>query len=87
MTYRVFHLTDRVDFMTKENIPPKKRPAMSSSCVDRKTATDSLLEGMDELIDSAAEKMTDRQFKKAEVKFNDVVDRAVASRSRKRETA
>ena len=72
--------------MTKDT-PPKKGPAMSSSCVDRKTATDSLLEGMDELVDSAAEKMTDRQFQKAEKKFNDVVDRAVATRSRKRETA
>jgi hypothetical protein len=60
---------------------------MSSSCADRKSATDSLMEGMDELIDSAAEKLTDKQFKKAEKEFNDVVDRAVVSRSRKRETA
>lgn len=73
--------------MAKENIPPKKGSAMASSCVDKKSATESLLEGMDELVDSAAKTMTDRQFKKAEKKFNDVVARAVGSRSRKRETA
>jgi hypothetical protein len=55
--------------------------------VEKKSATDSLLEGIDELIDSAAETMTVRQFKKAEKDFNAVVDRAVAARSRKRETA
>ena len=73
--------------MAKENVSREKGSAMSSSSVDKKSATESLLEGMDELIDSAAEKMTDRQFKKAEKQFNYVVDRAVASRSRKRETA
>jgi len=52
-----------------------------------KSATDSLLEGMEELVDTASKSMTDRQFKKAEKKFNDAVDRAVASRSRNRETA
>ena len=70
-----------------KDIPPKKGPAMASSCVDKKSATDSLLDGMDELVESAAKKMSDRQFKKAEKKFNDAVDRAVASRLRKRETA
>jgi hypothetical protein len=73
--------------MAKEKSLARKGSAMASSSVDKKSATDSLLEGMDELIDSAAEKMTDRQFKRAEKQFNDVVDRAVASRSRKRETA
>ncbi|MFZ0481218.1 MAG: hypothetical protein WAL71_18915 [Terriglobales bacterium] len=73
--------------MAKDKTPPKKGSAMASSCVDRKSATDSLLEGMEELVDTASKSMTDRQFKKAEKKFNDAVDRAVASRSRNRETA
>ena len=57
---------------------------MASSCVDKKSATESLLEDMQELVETASKTMTDRQFKKAEKKFNDAVDRAVASRSRKR---
>ena len=73
--------------MAKDKTPPKKGSAMASSCGDRKSATDSLLEGMEELVDTASKSMTDRQFKKAEKKFNDAVDRAVASRSRNRETA
>jgi hypothetical protein len=60
---------------------------MASSCVDRKTATDSLLEDMEGLVESASKTMSDRQFKNAEKKFNDAADRAVVARSRKRETA
>lgn len=67
--------------MTKRNTPPKKGPAMASSCVDKKSATESLLEDMQELVETASKTMTDRQFKKAEKKFNDAVDRAVASRA------
>jgi hypothetical protein len=60
---------------------------MASSRVERKSATDSLMETIDEAVESAANKLSRRQFDKVEKKFNDLVDRAVASRSRRRETA
>ena len=48
---------------------------------------DTLLESMDELVDSAAERMTPDELRKARKEINDVVDRAVASHKRRRETA
>jgi len=73
--------------MTKDKRPPKKGSAMATKPVRHESAEEAFLEGIDDLIDSAANEMTDRQFAKAEKQFNAVVDRAVASRSRNRETA
>jgi hypothetical protein len=48
---------------------------------------DTLLESMDELVDSAAERMTPDELLKARKEINDVVDRAVVAHKRRRETA
>ena len=48
---------------------------------------DTLLESMDELVDSAAERMTAEELQKARKEINDGVDRALASHKRRRETA
>jgi RNA-splicing ligase RtcB len=48
---------------------------------------DMLLESMDELVDSAAERMTPDELRKARKEINEVVDRAVVAHKRRRETA
>jgi len=48
---------------------------------------DTLLESMDELVDSAGERMTPDELRKARKEINDVVDRAVVAHKRRRETA
>jgi RNA-splicing ligase RtcB len=60
---------------------------MATSPVKRKSAMDTLLESMDELVDSAAERMTADELRKARKEINDVVDRAVVVHKRRRETA
>lgn len=50
-----------------------------------KTAADMLAEKMDELVDNAAETMTDRQFKKAEKRDAEASAR-VRARASRRET-
>ncbi len=51
------------------------------------SAEDELLESFGDLIDEAAEKMTDEQFAKAAKKSSATLDRAIASHSRRRGTA
>ena len=46
-----------------------------------------LLDSFAEVIDSGAEKMSPRELRESEKKFNEIVDHAVASRKRRRETA
>jgi hypothetical protein len=53
----------------------------------KKSAGDILLESFGELIDSAAKKMSDEDFKKAEKKSNESLARALARPKRRRETA
>lgn len=48
---------------------------------------DSLLETFGEVIDAGAERMKDAELRESEKKFNGAVDRAVAARKRRRETA
>lgn len=49
---------------------------------------DTLLKSMDELVDSAAKKMTSEELRKVRKEINDGVDRLVAARPRRhRETA
>jgi hypothetical protein len=59
----------------------------TSSPVGRKSAEDTLLENFGELIDSAAGKMSDEEFKRAEKKSNEILDRALAAPKQRRETA
>jgi hypothetical protein len=60
---------------------------MATSRAKPKSAMDTLLESMDELLDSAAERMTTEELRKARKEINDVVDRAVVAHKRRRETA
>ena len=60
---------------------------MATSQAKTKSAMDTLLESMDELVDSAAERMTPDELRKARKEVNDVVDRAAVAHKRRRETA
>jgi len=60
---------------------------MATSPAKQKSAMDTLLESVDELVDSAAERMTPEELRKARKEINDVVDRAVVAHKRRRETA
>lgn len=65
----------------------KKEAQMATSQAKPKSAMDTLLESMDELVDSAAKRMTPDELRKARKEINDVVDRAVVAHKRRRETA
>lgn len=65
----------------------KEEAHMATSQAKPKSAMDTLLESMDELVDSAAERMTPNELRKARKEINDVVDRAVVAHRRRRETA
>ena len=71
-------------------LPPKKGPHMATLAkpeVRQKPAKDALFESMDRAIDTAAEKMSRGEFNKAAKDFNKVLDRAVSSPRRNRESA
>jgi hypothetical protein len=62
-----------------------KMPALRSK---KTSAMDTLLESMDQLADSAAQKMTAEELRKASKEINGSIDRVVAGgRERRRETA
>lgn len=78
--------TITVNYMDSANLP-KKGPHVATTPGRRKSAEDELLDSFAELIDSAAEKMTDEEFETAAKKSNATLDRALASHSRRRGTA
>jgi hypothetical protein len=53
----------------------------------RKSATDTLLDTMRDVIEEGARGMTPKERKESEKKFNAALDRAAAARKRRRETA
>jgi hypothetical protein len=73
----------------------KKAPQMATSvkaCPERKSngrksAMDTLLDTMKNVIEDGARGMTPKEREESEKKFNAALDRAVASRKRRRETA
>jgi hypothetical protein len=65
----------------------KKDAHMATSPAKQNSAMDTLLESVDQLVDSAAERMTPDELRKARKEINDVVDRAVDAHKRRRETA
>ena len=66
----------------------KKQGQMPASGVKSKSAMDTLLDSMDRLTDSAAERMTPEELRKARKEINESIDRvAAAGRQRRRETA
>ena len=59
----------------------------TSKSLPQKSAEDELLDSFGNLIDEAAEKMTDKEFEEAAKKSSATLDRAIASHSRRRGTA
>jgi hypothetical protein len=60
---------------------------MTTSAAKPKPAMDTLLDSMDELVDSAAERMTPDELRKARKEINYAVAHAVVAHKRRRETA
>ena len=58
-----------------------------ATSVKRKSAMDTLLDIMRDVIEDGARGMTPKERKESEKKFNAALDRAVAARKRRRETA
>jgi hypothetical protein len=74
--------------MAKNNQFAKEGPRMAASVpAHRKSAEDILLDSLEEAIETAAEKMTDEEFKQAERKSSEILARALAAHSRRRGTA
>ncbi len=74
----------------KVRVMPKAdqhKPRAASSAVKQKSAMDTLLDTMRSIIDEGARKMTPKELEESEKKFNAAIDRAVAARKRRRETA
>jgi hypothetical protein len=66
----------------------RKAPQMATNTRSpQRSAEDELLESFGNLIDEAAEKMTDKEFEKAAKKSTATLDRAIAAHSRRRGTA
>ena len=75
-----------VEYTVMPNINRKKGPGMATSA-KRKSATDTLLDTMRDVIEDGARGMTPKERKASEKKFNAALDRAVVARKRRRETA
>ena len=75
-----------IEYTVMPNVNCKKEPGMATS-VKHKTALDTLLNTMRDVIEDGARGMTPKQRKESEKKFNAALDRAVAARKRRRETA
>lgn len=69
------------------NTNRKKEAHVATSPAKQKSAMDTLLESMDELVDFAAKRTTPDELRKARKEINNVVDRAVVAHKRRRETA
>jgi hypothetical protein len=65
----------------------RREHGMASSATKQKSAMDELLHSFGEVIDSGAEKMDSTELRESEKRFNQIADRVVASRKRRRETA
>lgn len=82
------NLGSRVNYMSHDKARSNKGPSMATSRpAAKKSAEDILLENFGDLIDSAAEKMSDKEFKQAEKKSSELLARALARPKRRRETA
>jgi hypothetical protein len=60
---------------------------MATSPVKHKSAVDALLDSVSEIIEDGAKGMNQKELCESEKKFNEALDRGVASRRRQRETA
>ena len=80
------HQPDAIEYTLMRN-NQHREPGMASSATKPKSAMDDLLDSFGEAIDSGAQKMDPSQLRDSEKKFNEIADRAAASRKRRRETA
>ena len=69
------------------NTPPKKDPGMASLAEKPKSAQATLSESFEKLVESQRNKLSKEEFEKAEKNFERIVNKARASRARRRETA
>jgi len=65
----------------------RKKASAAPTSIKRRSATDTLLDTMRDIIEDGARGMTPKEQQESEKKFNSALDRAVASRKRRRETA
>ena len=75
-----------IEYTVMPNANRKKGPGVATS-TKRKSAMDTLLDTMRGVIEDGARGMTPKERKESEKKFNAALDRAVAARKRRRETA
>jgi hypothetical protein len=64
-----------------------KKGSTLPASIKGKSAMDNLLAAMGKIIDEGAHGMTPKELRESERKFHAAVDRAVAPRKRRRETA
>ena len=67
--------------------PPKKGPRMATSVEKRKSEMDSLTDSFNDIVSQAKEHMSEKEFRRAEEKFDQIAKKVGASRGRRRETA
>lgn len=87
--------SDAIEYAVMANGHRKKEPGMATSvkaCPERKSngrksATDTLLDTMKDIIEDGARGMTPKEREESDKKFNAALDRAVAARKRRREIA
>jgi hypothetical protein len=65
----------------------RKKESARPTSINRKPAMDTLLDTMRTIIEDGARDMTAKELKESEEKLNAALDRAVAARKRRRETA
>jgi hypothetical protein len=73
--------------MSSKEARSRKGSAMATSAQKPKSAMATLTESFENLVESQRKKLSKEEFKKAEEHFERVVNKARASRARRRETA
>jgi hypothetical protein len=74
-------------YMSNKDARSKKGSAMATSAQKTKSAMAGLAESFENLVESQRKKLNKEEFKKAEENFERIVNKARASRARRRETA
>jgi hypothetical protein len=73
--------------MSNKDARSRKGSAMATSAEKPKSAMAALAESFENLVESQRKKLSKEEFKKAEERFERIVNKARASRARRRETA
>ena len=60
---------------------------MPKSATKSKSAMDTLVDSFSDLVPDAEKRMSPEEFRQAEKKFDEIIDKVRASRGRRRETA